>query len=98
MRGDRLTALTTFEQQKLAATAVLLSPFVPLLFMGEEYGESAPFPYFVHHSDTALIEAVRDGRKAEFADFEWDDDPPDPQEVRTFESARLNHSLKQQPE
>ena len=62
MLGDRLSATLSFEQQKLAAAAVLLSPFVPLLFMGEEYGETAPFQYFVSHSDPALIEAVRTGR------------------------------------
>ena len=59
------------EALKLAAGAVLLSPFVPLLFMGEEYGETAPFPYFISHSDPNLIEAVRQGRRDEFKAFGW---------------------------
>ena len=64
---DRLSALVSFEGLKLAAAVVLLSPFIPLLFMGEEYGETAPFPYFVSHSDPDLIEAIRRGRREEFA-------------------------------
>jgi maltooligosyltrehalose trehalohydrolase len=67
LKGDRLSALVSFEGLKLAAAVVLLSPFIPLLFMGEEYGETAPFPYFVSHSDPDLIEVVRRGRRAEFA-------------------------------
>ena len=59
MKGDRLREEASFEQVKLAAATVLLSPFVPLLFMGEEYGARAPFPYFVSHSEPELIEAVR---------------------------------------
>ncbi len=89
LRGDRLIELTCFEKVKLAAAAVLLSPFVPLLFMGEEYGERAPFPYFVSHSDPALVEAVRRGRKEEFARFDWNEEPPDPQDEETFRSAVL---------
>ena len=54
--------LRGFEAAKLAAGAVLLAPYVPLLFMGEEYGETAPFPYFTSHGDPALVEAVRRGR------------------------------------
>ena len=69
--------LIPFEALKLAAAAVLLSANVPLLFMGEEYGETAPFLYFIDHGDAGLIEAVRRGRKAEFASFGWGD-VPDP--------------------
>ncbi|MBX6363410.1 MAG: malto-oligosyltrehalose trehalohydrolase, partial [Gemmatimonadetes bacterium] len=65
--AERLSSLVPFEGLKLAAATVLLSPFLPLLFMGEEYGETAPFLYFVSHTDPALIEAVRRGRKAEVA-------------------------------
>ncbi|MBN2508284.1 MAG: malto-oligosyltrehalose trehalohydrolase [Verrucomicrobia bacterium] len=93
VRGDRLGATLSFERQKLAAAAVLLSPFVPLLFMGEEYGETAPFQYFVSHSEPALIEAVRRGRREEFAAFAWEGDVPDPQDEATFERCRLNHAL-----
>ena len=91
-RGDRLAALTGPGGPEVAAAAVLLSPFVPLLFMGEEYGDPAPFPYFVSHSDPALVEAVRAGRAAEFADLVGVD-TPDPQDEATFASAVLDRSL-----
>jgi maltooligosyltrehalose trehalohydrolase len=91
--GERLTQLATFEQLKLAAAAVLLSPFIPLIFMGEEYAESAPFAYFVSHSDPELVAAVREGRRREFAAFGWQAEPPDPQAEDTFRQSKLNHSL-----
>ena len=91
--GDRLSTLVSFEALKLAAGTVLLSPFIPLLFMGEEYGETAPFPYFVSHSDQELIQAVRRGRKEEFAGFRWSSDPPDPQDEKTFLSSKINPEL-----
>src|SRR5436853_3480214 len=94
MLGDRLTGLVGVEQLKLAAAVVLLSPFIPLLFMGEEYGEKAPFPYFVEHSDAELIEAVRRGRRTEFAAFEWQGEMPDPLDESTFLSAKLRHELR----
>jgi maltooligosyltrehalose trehalohydrolase len=90
MLGERLSELVDFERLKLAAAAVLLSPFTPLLFMGEEYGERAPFPYFVSHTDPELVEAVRRGRREEFASFEWAGQPPDPQAEETFASAILD--------
>jgi len=91
--GDRLSATLSFEQQKLAAGVVLLSPFVPLLFMGEEYGELAPFQYFVSHTDPALVDAVRQGRREEFAAFDWQGEVPDPQAEATFRRSRLDHAL-----
>ncbi|MEP9411974.1 MAG: malto-oligosyltrehalose trehalohydrolase [Candidatus Brocadia sp.] len=90
MLGERLSNLVSFETLKLAAGAVLLSPFIPLLFMGEEYGEDAPFLYFVSHSDPALIEAVREGRKKEFDGFKWQGEPPDPQSAETFLKSKIN--------
>ncbi|HZW35646.1 MAG: DUF3459 domain-containing protein, partial [Deltaproteobacteria bacterium] len=93
MAGERLTRLVSFEALKLAAGVVLLAPFLPLLFMGEEYGEEAPFPYFISHSDAALVEAVRRGRKEEFAAFHWEGEPHDPQDESTFLLARLNATL-----
>ncbi|HKP13269.1 MAG TPA: malto-oligosyltrehalose trehalohydrolase, partial [Blastocatellia bacterium] len=90
MLGERLSSLVSFEAQKLAACAVLLSPYVPLLFMGEEYGEQAPFLYFISHADAALVAAVREGRKAEFAAFKWKGEPPDPQSPETFRQSTLN--------
>ena len=89
-RSDRLSALVPFEALKLAAACILLSPFVPLLFMGEEYGETAPFPFFTDHDDPRLAEAVRRGRKAEFAAFGWEAELPDPQAESTFARARLD--------
>ncbi|MFL6276794.1 MAG: malto-oligosyltrehalose trehalohydrolase [Blastocatellia bacterium] len=90
MLGERLSALVSFEAQKLAACAVFLSPYVPLMFMGEEYGEQAPFLYFISHQDEALVAAVRQGRKAEFAAFKWAGEPPDPQSLKTFQASILN--------
>jgi maltooligosyltrehalose trehalohydrolase len=96
MLGDRLDKMVSFEKQKLAAGLVLLSPFIPLIFMGEEYGESAPFLYFVSHGDPALVEAVRKGRRQEFAAFDWQADPPDPQDEQTFLRSKLNRSLRRE--
>jgi maltooligosyltrehalose trehalohydrolase len=87
-RSDRIASLVDFESLKLGAAAYLLSPFVPLLFMGEEYGETRPFPYFVDHSDPGLVESVRQGRQAEFAAFDWEVENPDPASEETFASAR----------
>jgi maltooligosyltrehalose trehalohydrolase len=97
MLGDRLSATLSLEQLKLAAGCVLLSPFIPMLFMGEEYGETAPFQYFVSHGDPALVEAVRKGRSEEFAAFRWQGEVPDPQAEATFEHCRLNRDLLKQP-
>jgi maltooligosyltrehalose trehalohydrolase len=91
--GDRISNLTDFEGLKLVAGATLLSPFTPMLFMGEEYGETAPFQYFISHGDPGLIEAVRNGRQAEFSHFGWTGTIPDPQAESTFERSRLDHSL-----
>ncbi|MFM7149840.1 MAG: malto-oligosyltrehalose trehalohydrolase [Gemmataceae bacterium] len=89
-RGERLSVLLDGESQKLAAGLLLLSPFVPLLFMGEEYGEKAPFQYFISHGDHGLIEAVRRGRRREFAAFAWQGEIPDPQDERTFWRCKLD--------
>jgi maltooligosyltrehalose trehalohydrolase len=93
--GERLADLVSFEQLKLAAGLLLLSPFVPLLFMGEEYGETAPFHYFVSHGDPRVIDAVRRGRAAEAAPFGWAGEPPDPQDEATFEASRLRWELRE---
>jgi len=94
MLGERLSQLVSFEGLKLAAGVVLFSPFIPLLFMGEEYGETAPFQYFVSHSDPGLVEAVRRGRREEFSAFGWQGEPPDPQDEETFLRSKLNRSLR----
>lgn len=93
LRGDRLGESVSFEALKLAAATVLLSPFIPLIFMGEEYAERAPFPYFVSHADRALIEAVRRGRREEFASFNWQGEIPDPQSEETFLKAKLRQPI-----
>jgi maltooligosyltrehalose trehalohydrolase len=93
LRGNRLSRQVDFEKLKLAAGVVLLSPFIPLLFMGEEYGETAPFQYFVSHGDPELVAAVRRGRREEFAAFEWGEDPPDPQDAATFLRSKINPLL-----
>jgi maltooligosyltrehalose trehalohydrolase len=90
MRGERLSALVSFDKLKLAAGAVLLSPFVPMLFMGQEYGEQAPFLYFVSHGDQELVQAVRRGRAEEFRAFGWTEEPPDPQDEATWRGSILN--------
>jgi len=96
MAGDRLSQTASFEKLKLAAGVVLLSPYIPLLFMGEEYGETAPFQYFVSHSDEGLIDAVRKGRREEFASFNWEGDVPDPQDETTFLISKINRGLHMQ--
>jgi maltooligosyltrehalose trehalohydrolase len=93
MNGERLTGLVSFESVKLAAGTVIFSPFVPLLFMGEEYGETAPFLFFISHSDPNLIKGVREGRKAEFRSFKWHEEPPDPQDIKTFMKSKINRDL-----
>ena len=93
MLGERLTDLTDFNGLKLAAGLLACSPYTPMLFMGEEYGETAPFLYFISHSDESLIEAIRNGRAEEFADFEWNGVPPDPQDASTFMRCKLNRNL-----
>jgi maltooligosyltrehalose trehalohydrolase len=92
-RGERLSVLVDFEKLKLAAAITLQSPFLPLLFMGEEYGETRPFQYFVSHSEPDLIEAVREGRRREFESFAWSGEVPDPQGTATFERSRLSWDM-----
>lgn len=94
--GDRLSTLVPFPALKLVAGLVLCAPNIPLLFMGEEYGEPAPFLYFTSHTDPALAQAVRDGRRREFAPFAWVEEIPDPQDLSTFARSKLNHGLREQ--
>lgn len=90
VKGDRLSALVDQQMLRIAAAAVILSPYIPMLFMGEEYAESAPFMYFVSHSDETLIAAVREGRKRDFAAFGGPHEPPDAQAEDTFKQSILN--------
>lgn len=94
--GERLAQIVSFESLKLAAGAVLLSPFVPLLFMGEEYAEISPFQYFVSHGDQDLIHSVREGRRKEFEQFRWQDSVPDPQSPETFLRSKVHWEQRKQ--
>ncbi len=90
LNGERTSLLLPFEALKLAAASVILSPFIPLLFMGEEYGEESPFLYFMSFYDKNLINGVREGRKKEFSSFNWEQEPPDPYSAETFIKSKLN--------
>ena len=89
--GDRLATLVSGDLVKVAAAVVLTSPFVPMLFQGEEWGATTPFLYFTDHPDEELGRAVSEGRKREFAAFGWDPASiPDPQDRATFERSKLD--------
>ena len=90
--GDRFGALLDGAGLRLAAALLLFNPYVPMLFMGEEWGETNPFQYFTSHGDAALADAVREGRRREFASFGWDEGVPDPQDERTFRRSKLDWS------
>ncbi len=90
--GDRMPATA----RPLAAFCTLLSPFVPMLFMGEEYGELAPFQYFTSHIDPDIAEATREGRRSEFSAFaQFAAEVPDPEDPRTFERSKLTRQADQ---
>jgi maltooligosyltrehalose trehalohydrolase len=95
LAGDRLTTQLSTEGLKLTAATVLLSPHVPLLFMGEEYGEKNPFQYFISHTDKELVEMTRKGRREEFAYFNWEGDIPDPESEETFRQCILSWNYEQ---
>lgn len=97
--GDRPTAYLSAGQLAVSAALALLSPFTAMLFMGEEWAATTPFQFFTSHTEPELAEAVRTGRRAEFADHGWDtDDVPDPQDVETFRRSRLDWSELTGPE
>ncbi len=96
MLGERTSQLHSFEMQKLLAGAVVVSPFLPMLFMGEEWGEPNPFLYFASHTDPQLAEAVRKGRKQEFAAFHAQGEAPDPMSEETFQKSMLQWQLLNQ--
>lgn len=88
--AERLSLLIPFEPLKVAAAAMLLAPYIPMLFMGEEYGEDNPFFYFISHSDEDLVNAVREGRRKEFEGYNWNAEPPDPQDEKTFNRSKID--------
>ncbi|MFO7811861.1 MAG: malto-oligosyltrehalose trehalohydrolase [Pelovirga sp.] len=96
MLGERLTSLAGFDAAKLAAAAVLFSPYIPLLFMGEEYAEEAYFPFFVDFADAELQAAVSEGRKKDLQDLNWTGEPLDPNAEDTFLRAKLTWQTRYQ--
>jgi len=89
--GERSAALMSDGRLRVAAALLLTSPFVPLLFQGEEWGASTPFQYFTSHSGVELGRVVSEGRRAEFASFGWSPDGvPDPQDPATYERSKLD--------
>lgn len=94
VQGERLSVLIDFNLLKVASAALFLSPYIPLLFMGEEYGEDNPFFYFVSHTDEEIVKAVREGRRKEFEGFHWKSEPPDPQDKSTFERSKIDREKK----
>ena len=96
--GERLSTLVSADRLRLSAALVLLSPYLPLLFMGEEYGETNPFRYFIHHGDPALVQAVREGRAREFPEIARLGAEVDPQSEETFARSRLNWARRETPE
>ncbi len=88
--GKRLSQMISPGYQKIASALVLTSPFVPMLFMGEEFSASTPFQYFTDHQDEELGRNVSEGRRSEFAAFGWKpDEVPDPQDPQTFQRSKL---------
>jgi maltooligosyltrehalose trehalohydrolase len=89
-RGERSSHLMSLKKLKIGAALVLTSPFVPMLFQGEEWGASTPFFYFTDYQEPELAKAVREGRCREFAAFGWKpEDTADPQARETFERSKL---------
>jgi maltooligosyltrehalose trehalohydrolase len=87
--GDRLREVTGFDRAKIAAAFVLMGPFIPMLFQGEEWAASSPFQYFADH-DEEMARLVSEGRRREFAAFGWAPESiPDPEAVETFERSKL---------
>ncbi|MFT4124786.1 MAG: malto-oligosyltrehalose trehalohydrolase [Gordonia sp. (in: high G+C Gram-positive bacteria)] len=96
--GDRPSGYLDDGQLAIKAALVLLGPFTPMLFMGEEWAARTPFCYFTSHPEPELGEAVRTGRRAEFAAHGWaSDDVPDPQDPATFRRSRLDWSERENP-
>ncbi len=97
-QGSRLSRLISPDQYKLAAALLLCSPFLPLLFMGEEFADTAPFQFFTSFGDPALAKAVTEGRWKEFEELTVADDFADPQSAATFEESRITWRLLDNPE
>ncbi|HYZ89647.1 MAG TPA: malto-oligosyltrehalose trehalohydrolase [Myxococcales bacterium] len=94
-RGERLTALTSPGGLRVAAALTALSPALPLFFQGEEWNAPEPFQYFVSHTDPALVEAVRRGRREEFKAFSWAGEVPDPQGEHPFLRSKIDRANRE---
>lgn len=96
--GDRISDIAGFDRAKVAAALVLTSPFVPLIFQGEEWAASSPFQYFADHDDAEIARAVSEGRKREFAAFGWNPaEIPDPESPETFQRSKLRWTEQSEP-
>jgi maltooligosyltrehalose trehalohydrolase len=98
LKGDRFTTMVDTETLKLIAGSVFFSPYIPLIFMGEEHGETNPFLYFISHGDDDLINAVREGRKREFSYLTESEEMSDPQSEETFNASKLGWNLNEKQE
>jgi maltooligosyltrehalose trehalohydrolase len=96
-QGERLSMMLPAAQLKAVAALTILSPFVPLLFQGEEWGASTPFLYFTDHENAELGRQVAEGRSKEFGSFRWQDAVPNPQELDTFTRSKLDWSELSEP-
>ena len=97
-QGSRLSQLISFDRYRTAVALFLCSPYLPLLFMGEEFAETAPFLFFTSHGDPAVAQATREGRRLEFEEFAQAGGFADPQTPDTFERSKITWSLIDEPE
>jgi maltooligosyltrehalose trehalohydrolase len=93
MLGERTSTLVSPDMCRLMAAAVMVSPYIPMLFMGEEWAEPNPFLFFISHTDKELAAIVNKGRKEEFSYFNWQGEPPDPRLEETFTNSMLQWQL-----
>lgn len=96
--GDRISHIAGAERAKIAAALVLTSPFIPMVFQGEEWAASSPFQYFADHDDPKVSRAVSEGRKKDFSAFGWKtDEIPDPEDPATFRRSKLHWAEQAEP-
>ena len=95
--GERLHHLAGINVLKQAAALLFTSPYIPLVFQGEEWAASTPFYYFTSHPEKDLGEAVTRGRRREFSEFGWEEEIPNPQDIETFEASRLKWDERDKP-
>jgi maltooligosyltrehalose trehalohydrolase len=96
--GDRLSATLSPGKLKIGATLLFTSPFTPMLFMGEEWAASSPWQFFTSHPEPELADAVRNGRRREFASHGWaETEVPDPQDPATFQRSKLDWDEREKP-